>query len=68
MEPGKSNDSSTSKTEPKKEGLWSELKAYLVFWLVALDLGFSKGMLGIGIRAFTARGYSDCLVLMLFGC
>lgn len=59
MQPGKSNDSSTSKAEPKKEGLWSELKTYLVFWLVALALGFSKSMLGIGIRAFTARGCSD---------
>lgn len=61
MEPGKST-SSTSKAEPKKEGLWSELIP--CFLVGGSRFGFSKGMLGIGIRAFTFRGYSDWLVLM----
>ena len=64
MGPGKRNGSSTSKAEPKKGGLWSELERYLVYGLVALDLGFSKGVAGMDIRAITSRGCSDWLVLM----
>lgn len=67
MGPGKRNGSSTSKAEPRKGGLWSELERYLVYGLVALDLGFSKGVAGMDRRAFISRGCSDWLVPMSHG-